>query len=149
MGRRRWVRTGPRQKNIEHLLKLGLIDVEEAQNSPLRCVLTRSLGNDPVIRVDFHNVNLAPGDLVVQCCDGLYSFVTEAEIKEAIRKHPLQEACRTLEKAAKDFRLAFQREGTRLAEAQSFLVNAQTDLQTSIMRLENSLATMLAKEEHK
>ncbi len=31
---------------------------------------------------------------------------------------PLQEACRTLEKAAKDLRLAFHREGTRLAEAQ-------------------------------
>jgi len=31
---------------------------------------------------------------------------------------PLQEACRTLEKAAKDFRLVFHREGTRLAEAQ-------------------------------
>jgi len=31
---------------------------------------------------------------------------------------PLQEACRDLEKAAKDLRLAFHREGTRLAEAQ-------------------------------
>ena len=31
---------------------------------------------------------------------------------------PLQEACRTLEKVAKDFRLAFHREGSRLAEAQ-------------------------------
>ncbi|CAG1000362.1 partial putative ATP-dependent DNA helicase YoaA, partial [Rhodocyclaceae bacterium] len=31
---------------------------------------------------------------------------------------PLQDACRNLEKAAKDLRLAFHREGTRLAEAQ-------------------------------
>ncbi|HTY02550.1 MAG TPA: ATP-dependent DNA helicase [Rhodocyclaceae bacterium] len=31
---------------------------------------------------------------------------------------PLQEACRTLEKAAKDFRLAFHRESLRLSEAQ-------------------------------
>ncbi|MDD5250810.1 MAG: ATP-dependent DNA helicase [Rhodocyclaceae bacterium] len=31
---------------------------------------------------------------------------------------PLQEACRTLEKTAKDLRLAFHRDGTRLAEAQ-------------------------------
>ncbi|MDR2000634.1 MAG: ATP-dependent DNA helicase [Zoogloeaceae bacterium] len=31
---------------------------------------------------------------------------------------PLPEACRTLEKAAKDFRLAFHREGLRLSEAQ-------------------------------
>ncbi len=31
---------------------------------------------------------------------------------------PLQEACRTLEKGAKDFRLAFHREGLRLSEAQ-------------------------------
>lgn len=31
---------------------------------------------------------------------------------------PLQEACRTLEKSAKDFRLAFHREGLRLSETQ-------------------------------
>ena len=31
---------------------------------------------------------------------------------------PLQEACRTLEKSTKDFRLAFHREGMRLSEAQ-------------------------------
>ncbi len=77
-------------------LKLGLITVEEAKNSPNRSLLTRSVGQEPMIRVDYHRILLNRGDRVLQCTDGLYSCVTEGEIFNAITKLEPDAACRML-----------------------------------------------------
>jgi serine/threonine-protein kinase len=77
-------------------LKLGLITVEEAKNSPNRSLLTRSVGQDPMIRVDYHRVVLNRGDRVLLCTDGLYSCVTEGEIFNAVSKLEPEAACKEL-----------------------------------------------------
>jgi serine/threonine-protein kinase len=77
-------------------LKLGLITVEEAKNSPNRSLLTRSVGQDPMIRVDYHRVILNRGDRVMLCTDGLYSCVTEGEIFNAVSKLEPEDACKEL-----------------------------------------------------
>ncbi|HEY7088222.1 MAG TPA: protein kinase [Tepidisphaeraceae bacterium] len=77
-------------------LKLGLITVEEARTSEYRCVLTRTVGKDPFIRPDTHVVQLAPGDKVIQCCDGLHAFVSEEEIVDVATNRPPEQACRDL-----------------------------------------------------
>jgi serine/threonine protein phosphatase PrpC len=77
-------------------LKLGLITVEEAKNSPNRSLLTRSVGQEPMIRVDYHRILLSRGDRVLMCSDGLYSCVTEGEIFNAISKLEPEQACREL-----------------------------------------------------
>lgn len=77
-------------------LKLGLVSVQDVMSSPLRSVLTRTVGQDPMIRVDTHTVTVNAGDYVMQCSDGLYCFVTEGEIYETVTKMPGEEACRRL-----------------------------------------------------
>ncbi len=77
-------------------LKLGLITVEEAKNSPNRSLLTRSVGQDPMTRVDYHRITLSRGDRVMMCTDGLYSCVSEGEIFNVVSKLEPQEACREL-----------------------------------------------------
>jgi serine/threonine-protein kinase len=77
-------------------VKLGLITVEEAKGSELRSVLTRSVGSDPVVRADYHTLSVHRGDYVIHCCDGLYCFVTEQEIFEAVTKKPAEVACKEL-----------------------------------------------------
>jgi serine/threonine protein phosphatase PrpC len=77
-------------------LKLGLITVEEAKNSPNRSLLTRSVGQEPMIRVDYHRILLNRGDRVMMCTDGLYSCVTEGEIFNIISKQEPDAACREL-----------------------------------------------------
>ena len=69
-------------------LKLGLINVQEAAASPLRCVLTRSVGQDPIIRPDYHTITVHPGDFIVHCCDGLYTCMTEQELYEIVTRWP-------------------------------------------------------------
>ena len=77
-------------------LKLGIVTVEEAASSQLRSVLTRSIGQDAVIRLDYHTVVVTRGDKLIQCTDGLWCFVTEKEIYDTVCKHPAEEACRRL-----------------------------------------------------
>lgn len=77
-------------------LKLGIVTVEEAASSQLRSVLTRSVGQDPMVRLDYHTVVVTRGDKLVQCTDGLWSFVTEREILEIVSKNPADQACERL-----------------------------------------------------
>ena len=41
----------------------------------MRCVLTRSLGKDPTIQVDYYTVPVNRGDYLVQCSDGMHHCV--------------------------------------------------------------------------
>ena len=77
-------------------LKLGLITTQDAANSELRSVLTRSVGNDPFVRVDITRVKVSPGDIIIQCCDGFWSKVTEGEILTIASKLPPDQACTEL-----------------------------------------------------
>ena len=77
-------------------LKLGIVTVEEAASSQLRSVLTRTIGQDPMIRLDYHTAVVNRGDKLVQCTDGLWCFVTEGEIYEIVSKNPPEEACARL-----------------------------------------------------
>jgi serine/threonine-protein kinase len=77
-------------------LKLGLITVDDAMNSPMRSVLTRSVGQEPTLRVDFHTITVSRGDVIVQMCDGVWTQITEGEIFDIAGKQSPDEACKSL-----------------------------------------------------
>jgi serine/threonine-protein kinase len=81
-------------------LKLGLITVQEAMNSEMRSVLTRTVGQEPTIRVDYHTISVHGGDIIVQMCDGMWSQLTEGEILDAVGKQAPEEACKMLVRMA-------------------------------------------------
>ncbi|MGD0388110.1 MAG: protein kinase [Tepidisphaeraceae bacterium] len=81
-------------------LKLGLITVQEAMNSEMRSVLTRTVGQEPTIRVDYHTISVHGGDIIVQMCDGMWSQLTEGEILEVVQKQTPEEACKMLVRMA-------------------------------------------------
>lgn len=93
-------------------LKLGLVTVDEAAASPLRSVLTRSVGQERVIRLDYHTCAVNRGDRLVQCTDGLWCFVSEKEIHDIVSKTAADGACRRLielaEKRGSDDNLTIQ-----------------------------------------
>ncbi len=74
-------------------LKLRLITEQEARASHLRSILTRSVGPEPIVRFDFRKVKLNSRDRIVQCTDGLYCFVGDAEISEGVDRLNLDEIC--------------------------------------------------------
>ncbi|HEX4054756.1 MAG TPA: protein kinase [Tepidisphaeraceae bacterium] len=77
-------------------LKLGLVTVQEAMSSQMRSVLTRTVGQEPTIRADYHTINVHRGDIIVQMCDGMWTQLTEGEIYETAAKQAPDEACKSL-----------------------------------------------------
>ena len=71
-------------------VKMSLISKQDAMNSELRGLLTRSIGANPTVQVDYSRAILRSGDIIVQCTDGLHGLVTENEIQRSsgLRSRP-------------------------------------------------------------
>ncbi len=93
-------------------VKLGLISAHDAADSQMRCMLTRSVGREPMVQVDYYSAQVNRGDRFLQCSDGLYQCVSEEELRETVMHAPPQEACRRLvelaEKRGTDDNLSVQ-----------------------------------------
>jgi serine/threonine protein phosphatase PrpC/predicted Ser/Thr protein kinase len=74
-------------------LKLRLITEHEARASHLRSMLTRSVGPEPIVRMDFKRLKLASHDRILQCTDGLYCFINDGEISEGVDRLNMDEIC--------------------------------------------------------
>jgi len=77
-------------------VKLRLTQEHRAMIDPRRSVLTRSVGHHPSVKFDASRHDLVRGDLIVQCTDGLYGFVTADEIADIVTHHEPEEACQQL-----------------------------------------------------
>jgi serine/threonine-protein kinase len=74
-------------------LKLRLITEHEARASHLRSMLTRSLGSEPIVRMDYKRLKLASHDRILQCTDGLYCFMNDGELSEGVDRLNMDEIC--------------------------------------------------------
>jgi serine/threonine-protein kinase len=76
--------------------KFGLISEQEAKTSENRSLLTRSIGQEPVIRVDVESTTVFKGDQIVLCSDGLYAYIADSEIASVVSTLSPAQACRRL-----------------------------------------------------
>jgi serine/threonine protein phosphatase PrpC len=81
---------------VEMQVKLGLISKEDAMESDLRSVLTRTMGQNPIVQVDTAKTTLANRDCIVLCSDGLHGAFMDHEIADAVTKMAPQDACNFL-----------------------------------------------------
>lgn len=65
---------------VEDLVTSGRLTREEARNHPRKNLITRALGCESQLRADLFHVDLAIGDYLLLCSDGLSNLVTEQEI---------------------------------------------------------------------
>jgi hypothetical protein len=68
-------------------VRAGKMSPAEAAAHPRKNVLTRSLGNSLVIRVDRALHELRPGDQLILCTDGLTNYTNDAELQQAAVTH--------------------------------------------------------------
>ena len=73
-------------------LKYCLIRENDAMTSPSRSLLTRSLGGEPICRMDFVKREVYKDDTIILCSDGLYGFATDVEILDVVTHHEPAEA---------------------------------------------------------
>jgi serine/threonine-protein kinase len=77
-------------------VKMGLMSPKDAATSDLRSMLTRSVGRELTIQVDYHTKQVGSGDILVQCCDGVHNCMTEQEIMEIAGRMSPDQACREI-----------------------------------------------------
>jgi serine/threonine protein phosphatase PrpC len=66
--------------------RMGLLTSKEASEAPTRHVLSRSLGTDLFVSIETSDIQVYPGDVLLQCCDGLYHSVEPSEMA-AVAQH--------------------------------------------------------------
>jgi len=82
---------------VNELIRAGQLTEDDVPDFQHRNVITRALGMDDVVAVDFNAVALSPGDVCLVCCDGLTGMVTDERIAEIVGEQPdLDRACAAL-----------------------------------------------------
>ncbi len=65
---------------VEEMLRRGEMTEEMAEHAPNRNVITRAIGAEPQVKIDFFDLFLQPSEQVLLCSDGLTNMVNEDEI---------------------------------------------------------------------
>lgn len=65
---------------IAEMVRLGELSPEEARNHPDRNIITRAVGTEENVDIDFFDLKLKPGQWFVMCSDGLTNMVEDSEI---------------------------------------------------------------------
>lgn len=92
---------------VQHLIRQGVIDPDEALTHPDRNLITQAMGTSGKLKADFQELEerFEPGDILLLCSDGLYEYISLEEWIPMLRALPLGEA------ADKFISLAKQRGG--------------------------------------
>ncbi|HEX2177925.1 MAG TPA: Stp1/IreP family PP2C-type Ser/Thr phosphatase [Actinomycetota bacterium] len=86
---------------VNRLVQQGRIMPEDADRHPQRSYLERALGVDPEVEVDVHVLDMAPGDRVLLCSDGLFGMIDDDLIQSVLEQEssPQRAAERLCEEA--------------------------------------------------
>lgn len=69
---------------VEEMIKAGSLERENARTHPNKNIITRAVGVTDNVRVDFFDVELQEGDIVLLCSDGLSNMLEDEEIRMII-----------------------------------------------------------------
>ena len=65
---------------VQDLVECGELTPEEAKNFPGKNIITRAIGVDSRVAVDFVEYDFAHNDILILCTDGLTNYVSDDEI---------------------------------------------------------------------
>ena len=70
---------------VAELVRKGSLDESQAKLHPDKNIITRAIGAAPSVEIDFFEVELSPGDIILMCTDGLTNMVDDDEILRLVR----------------------------------------------------------------
>lgn len=89
---------------VGQLVREGHLQLEEIYDHPQRNVITRALGNQPQVRIDTWSHNLAAGDRLLLCSDGVWEMIRSAdEMAEKLQAEDIETAVQQLIDAANGY----------------------------------------------
>lgn len=78
---------------VQQMVDEGALTEEEAERSPIRNYLTRSLGSQNEAGIELQSLCLRPGDRLLLCTDGLSNMLSSAEISSFLSEGDSSVVC--------------------------------------------------------
>lgn len=75
------------------MIEAGQLTEAEARVHPNRSVITRAIGSDPHMQPDLYELNVATGDRLLLCSDGICGMIEDHEIASIMRQAPSAQSC--------------------------------------------------------
>ena len=69
---------------VQEMVRMGELKEEEARNHPDKNIITRALGAEKTVDIDFFDLKLEPGSIILMCSDGLSNMVEDAKLQQII-----------------------------------------------------------------
>ncbi len=76
---------------VQTLLESGQLSEEDVRIHPRKNVITRALGVDEILDLDYSEVDLDEGEGILICTVGLTNFVDKVTVFSVLKEHPLME----------------------------------------------------------
>jgi serine/threonine protein phosphatase PrpC len=88
---------------VQSLVDKGLLTPEQANTHPQSNVLMGCLGIESDPPISLHTIpSLQARDSLVACSDGVWHYLTDAEMGSIVNQLSAKESCQTLIKVARD-----------------------------------------------
>lgn len=69
---------------VQEMVRMGELKAEDARNHPDKNIITRALGAERTVDIDFFDLKLEPGSTILMCSDGLSNMVEDSKMEEII-----------------------------------------------------------------
>jgi protein phosphatase len=73
---------------VQEMVRMGEMAASEAKSHPDKNIITRAVGAFEELEIDFFELQLQPGDMILMCTDGLSNMVDDAGILHIIQEYP-------------------------------------------------------------
>ena len=70
---------------VQEMVRMGELTEEDARNHPDKNIITRALGAEETVNIDFFDFRLEKDSNILMCSDGLSNMVSNEEIQEIIQ----------------------------------------------------------------
>ena len=70
---------------VAEMVRKGSLDENQARVHPDKNIITRAIGAAPTVDIDFFEVELNQGDIILMCTDGLTNMVEDDEILRLVK----------------------------------------------------------------
>ena len=86
---------------VQEMVRIGEMDSAEARISPEKNIITRAIGADTDVEIDFFERTLKPDEQILMCTDGLTNMVEDEDIRRiaTAQRDVVEAAMRLVQKA--------------------------------------------------
>lgn len=71
---------------VEEMVRLGEIDRDQAKHHPDKNIITRAVGVNQNVKIDFFDVKLRKKDTILMCSDGLSNMLEDSEMESIVKQ---------------------------------------------------------------